>query len=449
MDNDLKGLGIAIPSILLPDEKTNMKKWAVVACDQFTSDAKYWSDVEKTVGNAPSTLHMILPEIYLKDDDVAARIDFAKQTMVDYIEEGILKELSPGFILVERTISGKVRRGLMAAVDLDEYDFSKGSKSVIRATEDTLIERIPPRVKIREGAAVELPHVLVLMDDPEDTVIGTLSRAKAELKEVYNFDLMQNGGHIAGYFCANENINNRVLEAASKLTLHDGMRFCIGDGNHSLATAKTVWENAKKYLSEEELATSPLRYALVEIVNIRDEAMSMMPIHRAITKVSPAHCIQRVCDILNEKGLGAKLMFMRNTSRFKQGDDPYTIYVKTKQTTGKIEITKPSHPLAVGDIEPALEQYLSENPSSSIEYLHGDSQFNEFSLMYDTVAFYMPNVDKANFFHTVIQCGVLPKKTFSLGEANEKRYYIECRLLKKPKPAEQENIEQQDNIEEK
>lgn len=432
MDNLDNRPGVIIPRILLPNENVLMKKWAVVACDQYTSDIDYWQEVEKNIGSAPSTLHMILPEIYLNEEDVEDRIAFAKQTMADYIDDGVLTELPQGVMLIERTMDGLTRKGLILAVDLDEYNWDISAHPLIRATEDTLLERIPPRVRIREGALLELPHVLVLMDDPQNTVIGSLTAAKSELKQMYDFDMMQNGGHITGWLCDNDDLNNAVLDSISNLPLRDGMRFSVGDGNHSLATAKTVWENAKLTMSEEEIATSPLRYALVELVNLRDEAMTVKPIHRAISKVSPTHCIQRICDILNESGLKAKLLYTRSTTKHKKEDStPYTIYVKTKQAAGKIEITNPSHPLAVGDLQPALEQYLKETPSGVIEYLHGDSQFEEFANMYDTVAFYMPDVEKETFFDTVINCGVLPKKTFSLGEANEKRYYIEGRLIKK------------------
>ncbi len=446
MDRQNNRPGVIIPEILLPEEKINMKKWAVVACDQFTSDRDYWAEADKLVANAPSTLRMILPEIYLNDEDVEERISAAKDTMMDYIEQGVLTALPKGFMLVERTMDGLTRKGLIAAVDLDEYNWDIDVHPLIRATEDTLLERIPPRVRIREGATVELPHVLVLMDDPDDSVIGILTSAKQELKEVYDFDMMQNGGHITGYLCDNDDMNKAVLDAISSLPTRDGMRFSVGDGNHSLATAKTVWENAKKFMTEEEASVSPLRYALVEIVNLRDEAMTVKPIHRAISKVSPTHCIQRICDILNENGLKAKLLYIRSSNKFRKEDaTPYTIYVKTKQTLGKIEITNPSHPLAVGDLQPALEKYLSETPSGAIEYLHGDSQFEEFANMYDTVAFYMPDVDKETFFDTVINCGVLPKKTFSLGEANEKRYYIESRLIKILPEEESEDQPAEDN----
>ena len=441
MDKANKRGGVLIPRIMLPDEKVNMKKWSVVACDQFTSDRGYWQDVEKTVGNAPSTLHMILPEVFLGDEDVEERIEDTKQAMLDYIEGGVLTELPEGFMLVERTIGGAVRKGLIACIDLEDYDYDIKKRPLIRATEDTLLERIPPRVNIRQGAAVELPHVLLIMDDPTDSVIGTLVNAKDNLKEMYDFDLMENGGHMTGWLCVDEAVNNRVLDAIEALPLCDGMRFAVGDGNHSLATAKTVWESAKQAMTEEEAQNSPLRYALVEIVNLRDAGVTIKPIHRAIMRVSPAFCIQRVCDILNEMGLKAKLMYYRSTTNLKKVEAAHTILVKTKQTAGKIELTNPKHLLAVGDVQPALEQFLKENPASSIEYLHGDEQFAEFANKYDTATFYMPPVNKEDFFDTIVKCGVLPKKTFSMGEANEKRYYTECRLLKEiseQEPEEQE-----------
>ena len=421
-------LGIEVPEILIPDEKVNMRKWSVVACDQFTTNQRYWNEVERMVGNSPSTLHIMLPEIYLEDADVSQRISRAKEVMRSYLDDSVLNLLPRGFVLVERYIDGKPRKGLMVAIDLEEYDYDLESRPRIRATEETLLERIPPRIAIRKNADVEMPHVLVLMDDKEKQVIEPLYQCKDRFPKLYDFELMQNGGRVAGYFVDDEASIEGVLEAISQLELHDGMRFCVGDGNHSLATAKTVWEEAKETLSPEELETSPLRYALVELLNLHDDALTLKPIHRVISKVNSAQCIQYVADQLNRAGLDARLVFSRRKPSMQMSSAPQTVFFTSKDSAGRIEIHNPVHPMVVGEIQPVLEKYAEKN-NCRLEYIHGDEELEELAGEYDTLGFYMPAMEKDTFFDTVIECGVLPKKSFSLGEANEKRYYLECRLL--------------------
>ncbi|MEI6101887.1 MAG: DUF1015 domain-containing protein, partial [Eubacteriales bacterium] len=308
---DTQNVGVGIPEILLPSLNINMKKWSVIACDQFTSQPEYWQQVEKIVGNAPSILHMILPEVYLNYEGLTDNINNINLVMHDYIEKGILEQLPRGIMLIERIFGNRVRKGLIMMVDLECYDYVAQNKPLIRATEKTLLERIPPRVTIRQEAPLETSHVMALMDDPRDSVIGPVYKLKDELEKLYDFDLMQGGGKIRGYFIENEELLDGVLHALSKLPTRDGMRFCIGDGNHSLAAAKTVWDLAKENMSEEEQQDHPLRYAMCEFVNIQDDGIEFMPIQRVLFKVSPIAALEFIVDRLNKRGAKAKLMFGR------------------------------------------------------------------------------------------------------------------------------------------
>ena len=432
--------GIAIPRILIPDEKVNMKKWAVIACDQYTSDKRYWAEAERIVGNAPSTLHMMLPEAYLDEPDKQERIADTRDTMYDYIEAGVLKELPEGFILVERMIGGMPRKGLMVLIDLEEYEFDITQKPLVRPTEQTVRDRIPPRMQIRMDAAVEMPHILALIDDPMNTVIEPVYEKRLQLKKLYDFDLMLNGGAIAGYFVDSYEMINGVMEAMRALPTHDGMKICVGDGNHSLATAKEIWNRAKMSLPPEELAVSPLRYALVELINLHDPALSMLPIHRAIFGVNPATCIQYIVEKLNARGLGARLIFSRRRIS-AETMDPNTIYFNSKDSMGRIELSRISGNLMLEDLQAVLEQFAAEHPNARLDYIHGDDAIAELKTQYDTLCFVLPALSKSSFMDTIVQCGVLPKKCFSLGEADEKRFYLECRLLVLPdedEPAEEE-----------
>lgn len=439
---DKANLGIRVPEILLPsNEKVNMKKWAVIACDQFTANPQYWNEVERAVGSSPSTLHMILPEIYLEEPDKKDRIAFAKNTMKRYIDEGILELLPQGFVLVERHMGDVVRKGLMAALDLEEYSVDAEDKPLIRASEQTLMERIPPRMEIRRGAMVESPHVLVMIDDPDDTVIGPVYRERKELPMLYDFELMKEGGKIRGYMVENEYLVKGVLDAIAGLETVDGMRFCVGDGNHSLATAKAVWDETKALLPKEEWEGHPLRYALVEIINLQDANVQFMPIHRVLYKVNTTKCLQFILDKLNASGSEARLIYSTRRNNLMSLSDDFVIPFISKDSAGRIEITKPSKRLASEEIQPIIEQYLDENASSSVDYLHTERECLDIAMEYDNLALLMPVLKKENFFHLVAECGVMPKKTFSLGEAEQKRYYLECRLIENVEVEEEESEE--------
>lgn len=423
-----KNKGFQIPRVLLPAENVNLLKWACVACDQFTSQPDYWKAVERYVGNAPSTLRITLPEVYLEGENVHDRIADMKETMHSYLESGVLSELPEGVVLTERHIGGKVRKGILLAMDLEQYDYRIENKPVLRATEQTVLERIPPRAQIRRGAVVELPHIMLLMDDESDSVIGPLHMQRNSLPKLYDFELMMDGGRVEGWLVESPKLISALCDAITNLPARDNMTFCVGDGNHSLATAKTIWEEAKANLTEAEQENHPLRYALCEVINLRDPAVEFMPIHRVLFGVNPAGCAQYIVERLRERGKKAKLVFGRWRAEITH-DGTYQIPFLYHDGAGRIIIENPEHPLAVGEVQEIFEEYIAANPSAHIDYIHGDDAFAELSKQYDNIGFYFEAMDKSAFFDLIVKCGVLPKKTFSLGEAEEKRYYLEGRLL--------------------
>lgn len=439
-----KGIGVAVPEILIPDEKTNMRKWAVIACDQFTQNQQYWNDVERFVGSSPSALHVMLPEIYLDTPEKAERIASAKEIMRSYIEDGVLNLLPPGFILVERYIDGVVRKGLMVNVDLEEYENEPYKNPVVRPSEEVIAERIPPRIEIRNGADIEMPHIMLLMDDKNKTVIEPVWQKKEFFPKVYDFELMMNGGRITGYFVNNKETEHEIMQALAALPLKDGMRFCVGDGNHSLATAKAVWEQAKERLTPEQRAESPLRYVLCELINIYDEGLTIKPIHRTISGLNTSKCVQYIVDRLNASGADARLVFSRRKPNLQQSDAAQTIFFSSKDSAGRIEIYSPTSSMIVEELQPVLENFIREFPACKLEYVHGDEELEELTRQYDTLGFIMPAMEKGTFFDTLASFGVLPKKSFSLGEAKDKRYYLECRLIANlPKEEEPEEEAEQ------
>ena len=422
-------IGIRAAEALIPDRRVNMRKWAVIACDQYTSNEAYWKEVEKIVGGSPSTLHITLPEIYLNSPDRDERIENIKRNMIKYIDDGILNVLPEGFILVERTINRKIRKGLVAMVDLECFDSDPFKKSLIRASEEILEERVEARIDIRNGAEIEVPHVLLLIDDPHFRVIEPIWRKRESFTKIYDVDLMLHGGRATGYLIEDKKTQNDIYTALGNLELRDGMRYCVGDGNHSLATAKAVWEEAKTSLTPSERENHPLRYAMVEIVNLHDPAMPLLPIHRIITGVSSSMCIQYIVDHLNSVGADARLVFSRRKPSQQLSDAPETVYFTSKSSSGRIEINSPMTKMLIEQLQPVLEDFVREYPLANLEYIHDDQEFESLTENYDTLGFVMPAMDKKTFFEDLSEMGVFPKKCFSLGEANAKRYYIEARLL--------------------
>lgn len=404
----LKSVGLEIPKVLLPKDAVDLNKWAVVACDQFTSEPEYWQEVEKYVGKSPSTLKITLPEIYLESENKGEKIAKTMIEMKKYLDEGILEEKFEGFVLVERSFDKlRTRRGLIVTLDLEKYEYTKGSKTLIRATEGTVESRIPPRLEIRKEAIVELPHIMVLIDDPDKTVIEPLFEAAAAEsfgEPLYDFELMMGGGHIKGWKITNEKEIENIANNLERLISNDGFLFAMGDGNHSLATAKTHWNDIKSTLSEEEKESHPARFALVELVNVHDIGLEFEPIHRVIFNVDK--------NKLREYLLG-------------NGKEIEMVNEGIKE---KIRIKETGSNLPVGDLQKLLDDFLVENPEAKIDYVHGEEAVRKLSTD-NNIGFILPGMKKEELFPTVEKDGALPRKTFSMGEAQEKRYYLEARKI--------------------
>jgi hypothetical protein len=432
-------LGIQIPQVYLPKKGTDLTKWAVIACDQFTSQPEYWEKVKKLVGRAPSTLNLILPEVHLEKPDEAERIQRIQSSMREYLDKGILQPRE-GFIYVERTVDGKTRRGLMLCLDLERYDYTKGSTSLIRATEGTIIERLPPRMKIRNGAVLELPHILVLIDDPQRTVLEPLAAAKPDLEKLYDFDLMLGSGHLTGY-AVNAEMEVKIVAAlrglakpeafAAKYGLKSDapvLLFAMGDGNHSLATAKAIWEKMKPEFGLEH----PARYALVEIENVHDEGLEFEPIHRVlfgIRKDVLASMRQFYGEIKYIPVPNASMMVRRVDEQKGPSQLVGMVGGGDGKSFGVLEIAKPLSNLPVGTLQACLDVFMKENGADKIDYIHGEEIVCKLGAQESNVAFYVPGMDKSDLFKTVILDGALPRKTFSMGEAHEKRFYMEARKI--------------------
>jgi hypothetical protein len=434
-------IGVQVPEVLLPKAGIDLARWAVVACDQFTSEPEYWHDVERLVGEAPSTLRLVLPEIYLDKPDTPDRIERIHRAMQSYVGDGTLRPHT-GFVYVERSVAGRTRRGIVLAIDLDQYDHSKGASSLIRATEGTIIERLPPRVAVRKGAALELPHVLLLIDDPDETVIGPVASAAGGLETLYDFDLMLGSGHLTGRAIP-QDLEKQLVAALRALAApgvvaekygteaaRQPLLFAVGDGNHSLAAAKATWEQMRSSVA----ATHPARYALVEVVNVHDGGLHFEPIHRLFFG------LQR--DLLESLrgALGARLRYQAVADAAAMArivDDPgkqgFAVgIVGSGQAYGALEIDDRSHTLAVGILQPLLDRFLADGGAESVDYVHGTDALFRFGSQAGNAGLYLPAMPKSDLFRTVVRDGALPRKTFSMGEAKEKRFYMEARKITAP-----------------
>ncbi|MCM1437839.1 MAG: DUF1015 domain-containing protein [Roseburia sp.] len=390
---------IKIPQILLP-KNVDMRLWAVNACDQFTSDSAYWEKLDALVGDSPSALRLIFPEIYLKDNP-EKRIEKINAAMYEYLNGGIFERVEGGFVLVERTTASGTRTGIVLAIDLEQYDYKVGSEALIRSTEATILERIPPRVKIRESAPLELPHVMLLYDDPENVILKTAERGKV----LYDFGMNMGGGHVKGTYIPNAEAVTEAFYSLAKNGKYGGEKllFAVGDGNHSLATAKTCWENIKKTLSGGEAENHPARFALVEAVNIYDPALTFEPIHRLIKTDKPEKFVKGF------KPKGGKKAYIAVNGVLTEIPFPDDI------------------PAGVRELDGYISCFIAEN-GGEVDYIHGDGELKNFS--YQGVGVILPPIEKSDFFRLIVTGGNLPRKTFSMGEGNEKRYYIESKLIK-------------------
>ncbi len=418
------GTAFKAADILIP-QNIDMEKWAVVACDQYTGQPDYWKRVEENVGGADSTLKLILPEVYLEEPDSAERIGAIHNEMNRILGTDTLKEYKDTIIYIERVQSdGKIRQGLIGMLDLEEYDYRKGSTSQVRATEATVIERIPPRIKVRQGAPMELPHIMILIDDEQKTVVEPCSEIKNNAKPVYDFTLMEKGGKICGYALDN-NLKDNVFTALD--VLNDNEKFnkkydlngyptllyAMGDGNHSLATAKEFYEQLKRENPEEDLSQHPARYALVEIVNLHSPALEFEAIHRIVTNVNTDELMSEMTETL---GLGKE-----------KAEQSFKIILNGEEKT--LYIHKPTSKLTVGSLQEFLDAYLKKS-NAKIDYIHGIDVVNDLAKQDNSIGFILPDMKKSELFPTVIKDGALPRKTFSMGHAEDKRFYIECRKIK-------------------
>ena len=413
--------------ILLPKD-CEYSKWSVVACDQYTSQPEYWQRVEEYVGRAPSTLRLILPESCLEGPNVETDIMEINNTMSRYLREGRFVEHPGALFYMERTLdNGKVRRGLMGMVDLEQYDYEPGSSAPIRATEGTVLSRIPPRVAVRKNAPVELPHVMLLVDDPDQTVIEPLADQTDSMQVLYDFDLMERGGHIKGWELT-EDQQAQVARALSALAdpakfnarygTQDAavMLFAVGDGNHSLATAKECYERQKRLTPPKHWDNLPARYALVELDNLHDASLEFEPIHRLVFGAKPEELLEALTEYYpgarRGDGTGHKLAYVYG------------------ETQGVVSVPDPAAQLPVGTLQNFLDWYLAQHKGVRVDYIHGEDVVRKLAAQPDTVGFLLPAMGKEELFPTVIRDGVLPRKTFSMGEAHDKRFYLEARKIR-------------------
>lgn len=413
--------------LLLPNEKTNMALWPALACDQFTSQPEYWRQAEALVGDAPSTLRITLPEVYLESPDKDARIAAIHTAMRRY-QRGVLTRAVHGFVYVERTTQSGVRQGLVGAVDLEAYSYEPGQTPPVRPSERTVPERIPPRLAVRRGASLETPHIMMLIDDAARAVIEPFAAKKATRAPLYDTELMLGGGRAAGWAVtdaadcaaienavaalgAQEVFDAKYPEAAGRPPL----AVAVGDGNHSLATAKAYWEELKPTLSEAERQTHPARWCLAELVNVHSPALLIEPIHRVVFGISAAELAAEFCTFAAAHG--AARCAAGQTFRFVGAQREETVCLQNAPW-----------PLAVGTADAFLTELAARGGALRVDYIHGEASVRALAGP-DVAGLLLPDFAKSDLFRGVALGGVLPKKTFSMGHAEEKRYYLECRAL--------------------
>ncbi len=448
MQTFFENIGVKVPEIYLPNSSVDLNKWAVVACDQYTSQPDYREEVKNYVGSNPSTLNIIFPEVYLEWNDEEQRIESIKSHMLKYMNEGVLENKWLGFVYLDRQNSHAIsRKWLIMALDLEKYDYSKDSQTLMRATEWTIVDRLPPRIKIRNGAALESPHIMVLIDDPQKTVVEPLAQNLDKYTKLYDFDLMMDGGHIRWYQISDEESINSIVSALEKLADKEVFKnkygvwdnlwvllFAMWDGNHSFATAKAIWEEKKKNLSPEEMQNHPARFAIVEINNVHDAGINFEPIHRVLFNLNTDDIINKMAKHFDNIGSELIVQHFSNKEELKENlqesnsnmhycrgmdqDDYFIFWIKN-----------PKLNLEVGNIQDFLDKYLQENKEVKIDYVHGEEVTEQLWRKKWNMWLLFPIMHKSDFFKTVVVDWALPRKTFSMWEAEEKRFYLECRKI--------------------
>lgn len=444
MNTDFNKIALKLPKIYLPSKEADLKKWSVIACDQYTSQPEYWEKTADFIGERPSALNIILPEVFLGSQREALIIENIHSSMNIYLQNNTLEKHGPGIFMCERTIStGKKRKGIICCLDLEHYDYSKNSKSLIRPTEGTIVDRIPPRIKVRQKASLETPHIMVLIDDPEKKVIEPLFKLE-DKKKLYDFELMNNSGRLAGFMTDNEKIIKNMTNSlyslleensyCSKYSLEsakDPLLYAMGDGNHSFATARAFWEQLKNENKDNDaIMDHPARWALVEIVNIHDESIEFEPIHRALFNIEPETVLEQLKSFFNKRGSKASFIQTDSFEEIKKShENIHEIPFCHSKGKGILKIESPLKNLAAGDLEDGLKYIAEINPSIKIDYIHGRNHLKELSEKKESLGFLLPCIPKNSFFKTIIKDGAFPRKTFSMGEADDKRFYMECRKI--------------------
>ena len=431
----LEEFGLRIPQILLP-KNIDLSTWSVIACDQYTQDKEYWSKVEQTVGDKPSTLNLILPEVYLNSPDKEEKIKKIRSTMKNYLDNGIFDSPKNAFIYLERTTAfGRTRKGLIVQIDLETYEWKPFSKANIRATEATIVERIPPRMEIRKGAQLELPHIMLLVNDKDDILVGG-NKPKDGRKPLYSGNLMANGGKITGWALESQSDLEGIEKALNKIAEEnkssDGsiFLFAVGDGNHSLATAKAVWDQYKE--EHPGVQDSPVRYALVEIVNIYDKGLTFEPIHRVIFNVNNLELINYLAEKLQGKIVNLNSAEeLENRVKNSWANFGFA-FVDNQENQKYILLETDIKELAVARLQPEIDSFMKNLPkenTAEIDYIHGSDEVLKLGTKKNSTGILLPPIAKDSFFETINGRGPLPRKSFSMGEADEKRFYLECRKL--------------------
>jgi len=440
-------IALQVPTLLLPRADIDLSRWAVIACDQYTSDSGYWDRVKELTAGHPSTLNLIFPEVYLEEADSEERIRNINREMERYLAEGILMPQKPGFLLIDRqTQAVPSRKGLVVALDLEAYDYREGSQSLIRATEGTILDRLPPRIRVREQASIELPHIMVLIDDPDKTVIEPLfDRAR---EKAYDFPLMLGGGHIRGYRVDDDQSIRQIASALERLAEpgqfarrydvegRPVVLYAMGDGNHSFATAKAIWEKLKAEASDPEAVMDhPARYALVELVNLHDPGLEFEAIHRVLFDVDVEAMLLQMTNYYNEGGSTVRCERFADRGRLEAAcraggsGHHHLIPFVSSDGFGLLTVENPPLHLEVATLQAFLDHFLAREKNARIDYIHGEEVVTSLGSRQGNVGFYLPSISKHELFKTIILDGALPRKTFSMGEADEKRFYLECRQI--------------------